>query len=88
VTLSRSLYFDAVFRYFWRTTGNFIPGIAASSNSDANNLGAELYISGVWTPLSDLSITLGGGAFFPDGPVKDAGTPIMWKVDLAATLSL
>jgi hypothetical protein len=88
VTLNRSLYLDAVFRYFWRTTSDIIPGIAASSNSDADHLGAEFYISGVWTPLSDLSIMVGTGAFFPDGPVKDAGTPIMWKVDLAATLSL
>jgi hypothetical protein len=83
-----ALYVAITGRYFWRTTRDIIPGIAGSSDSEADNLGLEVYGSGVWAPRSDLSFSLGGGVFFPSGPVKDAGTPLMWKVKFAATVSL
>jgi hypothetical protein len=83
-----TLYLNGAFRYFWRTTRDIIPGIAGINDSDKDNLGAELYASGVWTPLSDLSLTMGGGWFFPDGPVKDEDIPLMWKFTIGFSLSL
>jgi hypothetical protein len=85
-----SLYFDIALRYFWRTTreGGIIPGIGATSDIEKDNLGAEFYTSGVWTPLSDLSFSLGWGLFIPDGPVKDVSTTTLWKLTTAMTLSL
>jgi hypothetical protein len=88
VSLLDSLYFDITGRYFWRTTRDIIPGIAGESDSGKDNLGLEVYAASVWAPRSDLSFSLGGGVFFPDGPVKDAGTPLMWKAKFAATVSL
>jgi hypothetical protein len=82
------LYLSAEGRYFWRTSRNIIPGTAELNNSDKDNLGAEVWAAAVWMPLSDLSFTLQGGVFFPNGPVKDAGTPLLWKATIGATLSL
>ncbi|MDR3247369.1 MAG: hypothetical protein LBT39_01160 [Treponema sp.] len=84
----RSLYVNVEGTYFWRTSRDIIPGTSATSNLDTNNLGAEFYLRTVWVPLSDLSFSLGWGMFFPDGPLKDAGVPVMWKTVIAATVSL
>ncbi|MDR3247290.1 MAG: hypothetical protein LBT39_00765 [Treponema sp.] len=81
-------HLNATGRYFWRSTRDIIPGVAGLNNSTKDNLGAELYASGIWTPLSDLSLSLGGGVFFPSGPVKELGTEIMWKAAAAVILSL
>jgi hypothetical protein len=83
-----SLYLNMAFRYFWRTTRDIIPGIAGTSESESNSLGTEFYASGIWTPVTDLSFSLGGGAFFPDGPIKDVDMPVMWKLTVALALSL
>jgi hypothetical protein len=83
-----SLYVNVEGTYFWRTSRDIIPGTSASSSVDADNLGAEFYLRTVWVPLSDLSLSLGWGMFFPDGPLKDAGVPVMWKAVAAATVSL
>jgi hypothetical protein len=82
------LYLSAEGRYFWRTTRDIVPGTTALSNSGKDNLGAEAWAAAIWMPLSDLSFTLQGGLFFPGGPVKDAGTPLLWKANFSATLSL
>jgi hypothetical protein len=83
-----TVFFNLTGCYFWRTTHEVIPGIAALNNSDKDNLGLELYASGVWAVLSDVALNVGGGAFFPDGPVKEANTDILWKFNIAITLSL
>jgi hypothetical protein len=52
-------------------------------------LGAELYGSLVWVPLSDISVVWGGGAFFPglgDAVQKDAAP--RWKTMLTLVFSL
>jgi hypothetical protein len=82
------LYLNSAFRYFWRTTRDIIPGIAITNNSGQYQLGAEIYASSVWTPLSDLSFSLGGGLFFPDGPLKDADIPLMWELGIGISVSL
>jgi hypothetical protein len=83
-----ALYVDIRGVYFWRTTRDIIPGISESIDSDSDNLGLEVYGSSVWAIRSDLSFSLGGGLFFPSGPVKDADTPLMWKIKIAAAVSL
>jgi hypothetical protein len=83
-----SLYVDLAGCYFWRTTGDIIPGVVGTSDSDADNLGAEVYATLVWSPVSDLAFSMEGGLFFPAGPVKAAETPILWKTKITATLSL
>jgi hypothetical protein len=88
VTPLNSLYVNITGSYFWRTTDEIIPGTTGVSDSAEHNLGAEFYVRTVWLPLSDLSFSLGGGMFFPNGPIKDAGMPVMWKAAVTATLSL
>jgi hypothetical protein len=52
-------------------------------------LGLEAYASAVWTPLPDLALTLGGGAFFPGlGDAFTEKTAIRWKAALGLILSL
>jgi hypothetical protein len=84
----QQLYCALTGRYFWRTLLDIIPGISAVNNSSKYNLGAELYAFLTWTAFSDLSLNLGGGMFFPAGPVKEANTPRRWKIEVVATLSL
>jgi hypothetical protein len=84
----KSLYVNLTGTYFWRTTRDIIPGTGGTSDLEEDNLGAEVYAQSVWAPLSDLSFNLGGGAFFPAGPVKDAGAQVTWKIKFTTTLSL
>jgi hypothetical protein len=52
-------------------------------------LGGEFYAAIMWTPLPDLALTFGGGAFFPglgDAFTGEAG--IRWKAALGLVLSL
>jgi hypothetical protein len=52
-------------------------------------LGGELYGTVLWTPLPDLALMLGGGAFFPGlGNAFEAGAAIRWKAALGLILSL
>ncbi|MDR3248597.1 MAG: hypothetical protein LBT39_07410 [Treponema sp.] len=83
-----TLYVNAAGRYFWRSTRDIIPGSAKTGASEEDQLGLELYGSTVWAPLSDLSFKVGGGVFFPDGPLKEVDTPVMWKLEVTATVSL
>jgi hypothetical protein len=51
-------------------------------------LGAEVYGSITWVPMVDISVTAGGGAFFPGaGNALDSGAPVLWKAALALMVS-
>jgi hypothetical protein len=51
-------------------------------------LGAEGYAMAVWTPLPDLALTFGGGAFFPGlGNAFTESAAVRWKAALALMLS-
>jgi hypothetical protein len=86
-----TLYLELMGVYFWRTTTDIIPGVAAlprKGDTDRKDMGAELYLSAAWRPFSDLGFTLGGGVFLPSGPVGDAGMETTWQIKAATTLSL
>jgi hypothetical protein len=52
-------------------------------------LGGECYGTALWTPLPDLALTLGGGAFFPRlGNAFTDKAEIRWKAALGLILSL
>jgi hypothetical protein len=51
-------------------------------------LGGECYAAAVWTPLPDLALTFGGGAFFPRlGNAFTEDAAVRWKAALALILS-
>jgi hypothetical protein len=88
IKLTSLLYCSLTGRYFLRTTRDIIPGITSFNNSAVYSLGVEFYASAVWSILSDLSLNAGAGVFIPTGAVKEAGTPVMWKLSAAVTLSI
>jgi hypothetical protein len=52
-------------------------------------LGGECYGTALWTPLPDLALTFGGGAFFPGlGNAFEENAGIRWKAALGIILSL
>jgi hypothetical protein len=52
-------------------------------------LGGECYGAVRWTPLPDLALTLGGGAFFPRlGNAFTEGAAVRWKAAAGLILSL
>jgi hypothetical protein len=74
--------------YFFRTDGETLSG-ADYPSSSARALGGELYGLFMWSPLPDVILTAGGGAFFPQwGDVFESEAPVRWKAQAALTLSL
>jgi hypothetical protein len=74
--------------YFFRTDGETLTG-ADYPSSSARALGGELYGLLIWSPLPDVILTAGGGAFFPQwGDVFEPEAPVRWKVRTALMLSL
>jgi hypothetical protein len=74
--------------YFFRTDEITYsdPGMEASTRSPL--LGGELYGGVIWAPWSDLSISAGGGVFFPQWGKyfkKDAG--LIYRISLEAVFS-
>jgi hypothetical protein len=56
--------------------------------SEGYFLGGEAYAVAVWTPLPDLALTFGGGAFFPRlGNAFTESAAVRWKAALALMLS-
>jgi hypothetical protein len=52
-------------------------------------LGLEVYGTALWTPLPDLALTLGGGAFFPAlGDAFTGEAAVRWKAAVGLILSL
>jgi hypothetical protein len=74
--------------YFIRTDEETVTG-SEYPLSSARLLGGELYETLSWTPKSDLMVTLGGGAFFPNiGNVFVSGASIRWKIMAGLVLLL
>jgi hypothetical protein len=78
---SLSLVLDG--RYF------FLSGDAGQENGAGNKaLGGELYGSVHWSPVMDMTLSAGGGAFFPDtGNALPSGAPVQWLVSAGLRLS-
>jgi hypothetical protein len=51
-------------------------------------LGDELYGRLIWSPVSDLRLNLGAGAFFPMLGNVDPGAGVRWKAELSAQLAI
>jgi hypothetical protein len=67
--------------YFIRTDNKTLAG-AEYPASAARFLGGEIYGNLLWALKSDLVLTLGGGAFFPDwGNVFVPEAPVQWKIN-------
>jgi hypothetical protein len=88
-----TLSLDTGVRYFMRTdTESYGEIPEANTGEDANAesvfYGGEVYASVVWAPLDDITVMLGGGAFFPGwGNVFDSGTGPDWKITTGLILS-
>jgi hypothetical protein len=88
--LHETLSLEAGARYFIRTdteSSGEIWGTTAAED-DAIFYGGEAYASVIWAPLDDITMTLGGGAFFPgSGNVFGSGADIGWKFMAGLILS-
>ncbi|MDR1248820.1 MAG: hypothetical protein LBK63_05900 [Treponema sp.] len=85
-----SLSLTGEFSYFIRVdTATFQDSREPDKQKDAGYfLGGEGYAALAWTPLPDLALTLGGGAFFPRlGNVFTEAAGIRWKAALTLMLS-
>jgi hypothetical protein len=74
--------------YFFRTDSYTYsdPGLDGASLSPL--LGAEIYGGLTWAPVSDISFTLGGGAFLPQlGEAFKEDAPPQWRIALETILS-
>jgi hypothetical protein len=86
----RTLGLSAEGTYFIRTdTVSFQDSRDSDKlKSEGYFLGGELWGALQWTPLPDLALSLGGGAFFPGlGDVFEAGAEVRWKAALGVILS-
>jgi hypothetical protein len=72
--------------YFVRTDSKTVVG-AGYPASDSRSLGGEIYCSVIWSPVSDMALTAGGGAFFP-GDAFESDDYARWKVSAGIILSL
>jgi hypothetical protein len=61
-TLSASLTVSHLIR---NDQGTYAVWPASGANNSGYSLGTELFARVVWSPVSDLNLNLGGGAFFP-----------------------
>jgi hypothetical protein len=74
-------------RYFLRSDAETYTSPYLKSGGN-KALGAEAYGSITWVPVADISVTAGGGVFFPGaGNALDSGAPVLWKAALALLLS-
>jgi hypothetical protein len=74
--------------YFFRTdeTTYFDPNMEASARSPL--LGGEIYGGFIWAPWSDLSVSAGGGVFFPQwGKYFKDGAGLKYRISLEAAFS-
>ncbi|MDR0402944.1 MAG: hypothetical protein LBH35_05070 [Treponema sp.] len=74
--------------YFFRTDSHTYNDPDLDRFSRSPLLGGEVYGGLVWAPVSDISFTLGGGAFFPQlGKAFGPGAPVKWRVSLETIFS-
>jgi hypothetical protein len=74
-------------RYFLRSDEETYAGPYLKGGEE-KALGAETYLSIAWAPVADISLTAGGGAFFPGlGNALDSAAPVQWKTALALMVS-
>ena len=86
--INREIAATVTASYFIRNDLGTFTGYPNPGDNDGYFLGPEIFARAIWSPLSDMQINLGGGAFFPS--LGDAGpdAKVRWRVELTATLSL
>jgi hypothetical protein len=88
VRLHRSLSAEVSAAYFFRTDSHTYRDPELDMSSLSPLLGGEAYGGLVWAPVSDMSFSLGGGAFFPGlGKAFEDGASPRWRVSLETILS-
>jgi hypothetical protein len=88
VRLHRVLSAELSAAYFFRTDSSTYRDSGLDSASRSPLLGGEVSGSLGWTPVSDISFSLGGGAFFPQwGRAFAPDAPVKWRVSLETIFS-
>jgi hypothetical protein len=86
--LYQSLSAEVSAAYFFRTDSYTYSDAELDADSLSPLLGGEVYGGLVWAPVSDISFSLGGGAFFPKlGKSFVDGASPRWRVSLETILS-
>jgi hypothetical protein len=63
--LHEALFADLSAAYFFRTDETTYSDPAMEPSTRSPLLGGEIYGGFIWAPWSDLSVSIGGGVFFP-----------------------
>jgi hypothetical protein len=88
VRLHNVLSVEAGTAYFFRTDSHTYSDPDLDEDSLSPLLGGEVSGSLTWAPVSDISFTLGGGAFFPQwGKAFASDAAMRWRVSLETILS-
>jgi hypothetical protein len=82
-SLGASLNLSYFIRNDFVTPNNFY-----IEESENKNLGGEIFARIVWSPVSDIQLNLGGGAFFPSLGNVWSDEKVRWRIDLTAVLAL
>jgi hypothetical protein len=86
--LHNSLSMEVSAVYLFRTDSHTYSDPDLDGTSLSPLLGGEVYGSLTWAPVSDISFTLSGGAFFPQwGKAFAPGTAARWRVSLETVFS-
>jgi hypothetical protein len=84
--LHQTFSLDLLASYFIRSDLGTYQGYPGGT--DGYMLGAEGYARAIWAPVSDLRVTLGGGAFLPQLGDVNKDADMMWRAELNVVLSL
>jgi hypothetical protein len=88
VRIHQSLSADVQAAYFFRTDSRTYGDPEMDGTSLSPLLGGEVYGGLTWAPVSDISLSLGGGAFFPQmGKSFAPDTPARWRISLETIFS-
>jgi len=74
--------------YFVRNDLGTFRGYPLSADNDGYFLGAELFARIIWSPVSDLQLNLGGGAFLPSMGNAGPDSNPWWRIELTAILAI
>jgi hypothetical protein len=86
--LHRSLSAEVSGGYFFRTDSYTYNDPELDGNSLSPLVGGEVFGGLSWAPVSDISFTLGGGAFFPQwGKTFASDAPLRWRISLETIFS-
>jgi hypothetical protein len=68
--------------------GTFVEWPVYGETNGGYFLGTEFFVNAMWSPVSDLSLNLGGGMFLPSLGNAAPNADARWRIDLSLTLAL